>query len=106
MIYQAIALRLKPNAIAEYKRHHDEIPEKWPELAAKIRECGIKHIRIFENDPVLILYAEVEDEDAFPRLWETDIHKKWAKVMDPLIDYDDEEMPEASFLTQIYNFDA
>ena len=106
MIRQGLLLRLKPKALAEYKRHHDEIPKKWPELAAKIKECGIKNIRTFEADPFLFLYAEVEDENSFPRLWDTEIHKKWAKVMDPLIELDAQGKPDARFLKQIFNFEA
>ena len=33
MIRKAFTMRLKPGALAEYKRHHDSI---WPELVAQI----------------------------------------------------------------------
>ena len=109
MIYQGMILRLKPNALAEYKRHHDEFPEKWPQLIEKAREYGIKTLRTFEADPLLFLYAEVEDEDededAFPRLWETEIHKEWSRLMDPLMEMNDEGKPDARFLTRIFDLE-
>ena len=54
-----------PAGLAEYKRHHDEI---WQELVAEIERQGIAQITIFENDPVLFLYSEITDEEAWDRL--------------------------------------
>ena len=48
----------------------------------------------------------MEDEDAFPRLWDTEAHKEWAKVMDPLIELDAEQKPDARFIPRIFTFDA
>ena len=49
----------------------------------------------------LYLYAK-----AFPRLWDTEAHKEWAKVMDPLIELDEEQKPDARFIPRIFIFDA
>ena len=61
MIRKAFTMRLKPGALAEYKRHHDSI---WPELVAQIEREGIANMTIFERDPVLFLYSEIHDEAA------------------------------------------
>jgi len=37
MIRRAFTMRLKPDAAAEYKHHHDNI---WPELVAEIEFAG------------------------------------------------------------------
>ena len=50
MIRKAFTMRLKPGALAEYKRNHDNI---WPELVAQIEREGIASMTIFERDPVL-----------------------------------------------------
>jgi L-rhamnose mutarotase len=103
---QGLVLRLKPGKLDEYVYHHDRILTHWPELAAALRASGIKSIRTFAAEPLLFLFAEVDDENAFPRLWDTPAHKKWAEVMDPLIELDAEMKPDAKFIPQIFNFEA
>ena len=105
-MHQVFMLKLRPGALPEYIRHHDEIPTKWPELARALRDSGIQHIRTYDAGDYLVLSVDVTDENAFPRLWETPAHIEWAKVMDPLIELDAEHKPDARFLTQIFNFEA
>lgn len=100
---QAFVMRLKPGALAEYTRHHDEL---WPELAAEIRTCGITKIATFEADPMLFLYSEVEDAGAWDRLWDTEVHKRWGEVMEPLMEFGDDGKVKASFMRQVFDFDA
>jgi L-rhamnose mutarotase len=86
MIRRAFTMRLKPGAMAEYKRHHDNL---WPELLKEIEKSGIAHITTFERDPDLFLFSEVTDEKAFDRLWRTKIHRKWGEIMEPLMNFKD-----------------
>ena len=78
MIRRAFTMRLKPGAMAEYKRHHDQI---WPELVAEIERQGIASISTFERDPDLFLFSEIRDPEAWNRLWSSDIHRRWGEVM-------------------------
>jgi len=56
-------IRLKPEAEAAYKQLHSEI---WPEIAAAIRDAGIRNYSIFLNDGVLFAYFEyVGSDDEF-----------------------------------------
>ena len=82
MIRRAFTMRLKPGGLEEYRRHHDRI---WPELVAEIERQGIAQITIFENDPVLFLYSEITDQEAWDRLWHTEIHDRWGEIMNPLM---------------------
>ena len=59
MIRRAFTMRLKPGALAEYTRNHNEI---WPELVEEIERSGIATITTFEQDPVLFLFSEITDE--------------------------------------------
>ena len=74
MIRRALTMRLQAGKIAEYKRFHDNV---WPELVAEIEQSGIATMTIFESDPVLFLYSEIVDENAWDKLWHTKIHDKW-----------------------------
>src|SRR5436190_1457147 len=68
MIRRAFTMRLKSGGLAGYKENHDNI---WQELVDEIERSGIAQITIFENDPVLVLYSEIRDPDAWDRLWAT-----------------------------------
>lgn len=103
MLRQAFMMKLKPGAMAEYTRQHDNL---WPELAEELRRCGIKTIATFEDEPYLFLYSEIEDEGAWARIWDTEIHKKWGQVMEPLMEFGEDGKVKAKFLRQIFNFDA
>jgi L-rhamnose mutarotase len=103
MIQQAFVMKLKPGALEEYVKRHDEI---WPELTAEIKKCGISKIASFEDDPYVFLYSEVEDEGAWDRLWESEIHVKWAESFEPLMEFKDDGKVDAKFVSQIFKFDA
>jgi L-rhamnose mutarotase len=102
MVRQAFVMKLKPGALAEYTRHHDQL---WPELADAIRACGIQKIATFADDPYLFLYSEVEDVGAWARLWDTEIHRKWGEIMEPLMEYGTDGKVKARFVQQVFNFD-
>lgn len=86
MIRRAFTMRLKPGAMAEYRKHHDHI---WAELVAEVRRSGIATITTFEADPVLFLFSEITDLGAWNRLWTSDIHRRWGEVMEPLMHFKD-----------------
>jgi len=100
MIKRAFTMKLKPGGLAEYKRHHDSI---WPELVAEIERQGIAQITIFENDPVLFLYSEISDPEAWDRLWHTEIHDKWGEYMAPLMVFNDEGIVDSSEVRLVFD---
>lgn len=99
MIRKAFTMRLKPGALAEYKRHHDNI---WPELVTEVEKSGIGTITTFEQDPVLFLFSEITDEGAWDRLWHTEIHDRWAKVMGPYMMFREDGIVDAGELREIF----
>ena len=103
MIRSAFTLRLEPGALAQYREYHDNI---WPDLVAEIERQGIAQITIFENDPVLFLYSEITDEEAWDRLWHTAIHDKWGEIMDPLMEFNDEGIVDSSELREVFNLET
>ena len=89
-------MRLQPGKLAEYKHFHDNV---WPELVAEIERSGIATMTIFENDPVLFLYSEIVEEDAWDKLWRTKIHDKWSEeAMNPLMFFRDDGIVELDLL--------
>lgn len=99
MIRRAFTMRLKPGGLAGYKKYHDEI---WPELVAEIEKSGIGKIVIFEKDPVLFLYSEIYDEDAWDKLWHSEIHDKWGAVMNEFMEFRPDGIVDSSPVNEIF----
>jgi L-rhamnose mutarotase len=100
MIRRAFTMRLQPGGLAEYRRHHDAI---WAELVAEIERQGIAQITIFENDPVLFLYSEITDEEAWDRLWHTEVHDRWGEIMNPLMEFGPDGIVASSELREVFH---
>lgn len=103
MIRRAFTMRLKPGGLAEYKKHHDEI---WPELVAEIEKSGIAQITIFEADPVLFLYSEIYDEQAWDKLWHSTIHDKWSELMNPLMQFRDDGIVDSRTVNEVFHLET
>jgi L-rhamnose mutarotase len=104
MIRRAFTMRLKPGGLEQYKYWHDNI---WPELVKELEASGIANMTIFEADPVLFLYSEITDEEAWDRLWHTKIHDKWAEeLMNPLMQFRDDGIVDSSVLTEVFHLET
>ena len=104
MIRRAFTMRLQPGKLAEYQDFHDNV---WPELVAEIERSGIATMTIFENDPVLFLYSEIVDENAWDKLWHTKIHDKWSEeAMNPLMFFRDDGIVDSSSLQEIFHLET
>jgi L-rhamnose mutarotase len=103
VIRRAFTLQLKPGALAEYKEKHDRI---WPEMVAEIERVGIARMTAFAADPVIFYYSEVLDEEAWDRLWASEIHDRWAEMFKELIAFNDDAQVDASFMTEIFHLET
>ena len=103
MIRRAFTLRLKPGALAEYREHHDNI---WPELVEEIERQGIARMTAFEADPVIFYYSEIADEDAWNRLWATEVHDRWGDLFKSLIDFGDDDVVDTGELREIFHLET
>ena len=102
MIRRAFTMRLKPEAMAEYRRYHDNI---WPELVREIEKSGIASITTFERDPDLFLFSEIHDPEAWDKLWNSEIHKKWGEIMAQFMEFKDGKV-HASPLREIFRLET
>ena len=103
MIRRAFTMRLKPGALTEYRYHHDNV---WPDLVAEIERSGIASITTFQNGLELFLVSEIKDEKAWDKLWTSQIHREWAKVMEPLMHLTDDGIVDAGELTEIFHLET
>ena len=100
MIRRAFTMRLKPGGLAKYREHHDNI---WRELVDEIERQGIAQITIFERDPVLFLYSEIRDEEAWDRLWHSEVHDRWGELMNPLMVFNADGIVDSSELHEVFD---
>jgi L-rhamnose mutarotase len=104
MIRKAFTMRLKhPSTLAPYKEAHDNV---WPELVAEIEKCGIASITIFERAPDLFLFSEIQDPDAWDKLWNGEIHLRWAKVMEQYMFIKPDGTVDAGELREIFRLET
>ncbi len=102
-IRKAFVLKLKPGALETYIHWHDNI---WPELTAEIARQGIAEISLFQRDDLVFLHSRVTDPDAWTRLWDSDIHHRWAsELMDPLMFYRPDGVVDSQELREIWHFE-
>ena len=104
MIRRAFTMRLKPGGLDQYTYWHDNI---WPELVKELEASGIASMTIVEADPVLFLYSEITDEEAWDRLWHTTIHDKWAEeLMNPLMEFRPDGIVESRTVNEIFHLET
>jgi len=106
MIRRAFTMRLKEGALAEYTDHHATIQQKWPALVNEIKQCGIATITTFQSGLNLFLYSEIHDEEAWTRLWTSDVHRRWAELMQPLMHLTEDGIVDAGELTEIFHLET
>lgn len=82
---RVFTMRLKPGALREYKRLHRSV---WPDLEAEARGCGVTWMAIYERDPLIVVMSEISRADAWDLLWDTDVHRRWGVLMEPLLEFD------------------
>lgn len=79
-------IRLKPEAIDEYKKIHAEV---WPGVLQTIAACHIKNYSIFLREPENLLFAYFEyhgtDFEAdMAKMAEDETTKRWWAITDPM----------------------
>ena len=101
-IRKAFLLKLKPGALDDYIRWHDNI---WPDLQQEIASQGIAEITLYQLDDMILLVSQVNDPDAWTRLWDSDVHKRWGELMNPLMHYRDDGVIDSRELREIWHFE-
>ena len=80
MLRKAFVMQVNPEAHAEYQKRHNPI---WPELAETLKAHGAHHYSIFmdEERHLLFGYVEIESEERWDAVANTEICHKWWKHM-------------------------
>ncbi len=98
----AFVMKVKPDCHAEYEKRHNPI---WEELEDTLREHGAHNYSIFllPETSELFAYVEVEDEQRWNRVAETDVCKRWWAYMKDLMETNPDNSPLAVPLKEVFH---
>lgn len=104
MIRKAFLMTLKPGQQAEYERRHNPI---WPELRDALRQHGVHNYSIFldRRTDGLFAYAEIESEELWQRIAETDACRRWWASMRDLMLTNPDDSPVTLDLDEVFHLD-
>ena len=105
MIRKAFRMSLHPGGEAEYTRRHNPI---WAELDDVLRAHGVRSYSIFldpdTND--LFGYAEVESDERWAAIADTEVCRRWWRSMRELMPSNPDDSPESRDLREVFHLSA
>jgi L-rhamnose mutarotase len=104
MIRKAFMMTLIPGHQAEYQRRHQPT---WPEVEAVLREHGVQNYSIFLNRGTnqLFGYAEIESEELWQQISQTDACRRWWSYMNELMLTNSDNSPVTETLDEVFHLD-
>ncbi len=104
MIRKAFLMHVNADAHAEYERRHRPI---WDDLASVLKEHGVSNYSIFldENTNALFGYAEIESEERWAAIAETDECRRWWDHMKDVMPVNADNSPVSTDLKEVFHLD-
>jgi L-rhamnose mutarotase len=98
----AFVMQLHAGCEEEYRRRHASI---WPELAALLRDTGIRDYSIFLDEKTLQLFAVLQIDDAIKldSLAGQPVMRRWWGYMKDMMDTNPDQSPVVVPLTEIFH---
>jgi L-rhamnose mutarotase len=79
-------LKVKPDKIEEYKKHHENV---WPEMQEALRRTGWHNYTLFIREDGLVFgyfEAPVDFKTALESIQQEEVNPRWNEFMDPYIE--------------------
>ncbi len=101
MIRKAFVMSVNPGCEAEYERRHRPV---WPELEAVLRAHGVRNYSIFLHAETgrLFAHAEIESEERWQAIAQTDVCRRWWAHMRELMPSNADNSPVATELREVF----
>lgn len=102
MIQKSYKMKLFEGKEKEYEKRHSEI---FPELVKELKSHGVTKYLIFHDKEsnYLFSYVEMESEELWDKISETDACKKWWEFMKDIMDTNPDSSPVSIELSQVFN---
>ncbi|HTW28689.1 MAG TPA: L-rhamnose mutarotase [Acetobacteraceae bacterium] len=100
----AFRMRLKPGREAEYRARHDAI---WPELAALLRDSGVRDYSIFLDQETHALFAVLRrtPEHRMDSLPQQAVMRRWWEHMRDIMETEPDGVPQVVPLAPMFHLD-
>jgi L-rhamnose mutarotase len=104
MTRKAFLMTLKPGNQEEYERRHNPI---WAELQEVLTNHGVHNYSIFldRRTEQLFAYAEIESEELWKRIAESEACRRWWSHMKDLMHTNPDDSPVAMALDEVFHLD-
>ncbi|MCW1924705.1 L-rhamnose mutarotase [Luteolibacter arcticus] len=104
MIRKAFVMSVNPGAEEEYERRHQPI---WDELTAVLKAHGVHNYSIFLHPETrqLFGYAEIESEECWEAIAETEVCQRWWKHMADVMPANPDSSPVSAPLREVFHLD-
>jgi L-rhamnose mutarotase len=104
MIRKAFLMTVNPEAHAEYERRHRPI---WAELEETLRSHGAHNYSIFLDSEThqLFGYVEIESEERWAAVAETDVCRRWWAYMKDIMPSHTDNSPESRELRSVFHME-
>ncbi len=101
MIRKAFTMEVYPERLDEYRQRHNPI---WPELAAVLSGHGVSNysIHLGGDGRTLFAYAEIEDEERWAAIGETEVCRRWWASMADLMVTGPDDRPVSRELDELF----
>jgi len=105
MIRKGFVMQLHPGNVEEYRRRHQPI---WPELQEVLREYGVRNYSIFLHPETLQLfgYAEIESEERWAAIAQTEVCRRWWQYMKELMATNPDASPVAVGMEEVFRLEG
>ncbi len=102
MIRKAFKMSVHPDAHAEYERRHRPI---WRELEDVLISHGVRAYSIFLDAETseLFAYAEIESEERWNAIAETEVCQRWWRHMRDLMPANPDHSPRSTPLREVFH---
>ncbi len=104
MIRKAFVMSVHPQYVTEYEKRHNPI---WPELEAKLKEHGVHSYTIFHhpNTNQLFGYAELENEEQWNAMAQTEICRRWWAYMKEIMPSNPDNSPISQEIREVFHIE-
>ena len=104
MIRKAFVMSVNSGKEEEYARRHQPI---WDELAAVLKAHGVHNYSIFlhEGTRELFGYVEIEDEERWAKIAQTEVCQRWWKHMSDVMPHNKDNSPVAHGLKEVFHLE-